>query len=483
MNTLRKLLGLILGLVIMQAAYPHYKASYHVIVDTDGGIDDFRALCMLLATPEIEVIAVTTVDGILTPEKTAQKVSTLLHLFGHQGIPVGVGSELPDKGELPAGASELAGRLGWGNQDGPGPAQLPGAVDLIRASVELEEMPVDIIALGPLTNVAQAIASEPGLQEEIRRIFWYSESRGREGFNHRVDPRASGLVENSGIGLDIISGNDMVIGDLQSYLHALDTVRSDYARAIRDFYMQDDGIVQAHQMGSRFADDCIPAYLTHPGYFTVDTLTLEPVRREARAHDASGLTRATLQILDTDREDRCIIFKSFPVDRNLFEEDVARIAGQVIEKYGRKEWKIVVLTNEFHEHLGIYSIVGAKMGLRAREYFNVGIDELIIESLAGSNPPVSCLNDGLQASTGSTLGHGTISVTGDAPVPEARFTFKNTTIRLKLKEDIRDQIRKDVSYGIRQFGLDSPEYWDYIRALALQYWLTLDRREIFEIIV
>ena len=393
-----------------------------------------------------------------------------------------MGNEMPDKGELPAGASELARKLRWGDQDGPGPVHLPGAVELIRTSVELEEMPVDIIALGPLTNVAQAIASEPGLQDEIRRIFWYSEGRDRECFNHRVDPRASGLVEQSGIGMDMIVGGAMVIGDLQAYLHALDTVRSDYARAIRDLYMQDNGIVQEHRLGSRFADDCIPAYLTHPEYFTVDTLTLEPVRREVRANDASGITRAALQILDTDKEDQCIIFNSFPVDRNLFEEDVAGIAGQVIEKYGRKEWKIVVLTNEFHEHLGIYSIVGAKMGLRAREYFNVGIDELTIESLAGSNPPVSCLNDGLQASTGGTLGHGTISVTDDEPVPEARFTFKNTTIRLKLKEGIRDQIRKDVATGIRQHGLDSPEYWDYIRSLALQYWLELDRREIFDII-
>ena len=79
-----------------------------------------------------------------------------------------------------------------------------------------------------------------------------------------------------------------------------------------------------------------------------------------------------------------------------------------------KEWKIVVLTNEFHEHMGIYSILGAKMGLRAREYFHLGIDELEILSFAGSTPPVSCLNDGLQVSTGATLGHGTITL-GEGP--------------------------------------------------------------------
>ena len=55
-----------------------------MIEDTDGGIDDFRALCMLLASPEIEVIAITTADGILNPEKTANKVSSILHRFGHR---------------------------------------------------------------------------------------------------------------------------------------------------------------------------------------------------------------------------------------------------------------------------------------------------------------------------------------------------------------------------------------------------------------
>jgi len=92
---MKKILGLLLGLFIMQAAFSHYKAKYHVIVDTDGGIDDFRALCMLLASPEIEVIAITTVDGILSPVKTAVKVSSLLQRFGHQGIPVGIGNECP----------------------------------------------------------------------------------------------------------------------------------------------------------------------------------------------------------------------------------------------------------------------------------------------------------------------------------------------------------------------------------------------------
>ena len=64
---------------------------------------------------------------------------------------------------------------------------------------------------------------------------------------------------------------------------------------------------------------------------------------------------------------------------------MAAISGQVIEKHGLKEWKIVVMTNEFHEYLGINSIILAKMGLRAREYYHIGIDELTVESFVGNN--------------------------------------------------------------------------------------------------
>ena len=141
---MKKILGLLLGLLIMQAGFSHYKAKYHVIVDTDGGVDDFRALCMLLASPDIEVIAITTADGILNPVMTAHKVTALLQRFGHQGIPVGIGNERPMKSELPAGAFELAEKLSWGEEPSGSPVTIPGAVELFKASLGLEEMPVEL---------------------------------------------------------------------------------------------------------------------------------------------------------------------------------------------------------------------------------------------------------------------------------------------------------------------------------------------------
>ena len=79
------------------------------------------------------------------------------------------------------------------------------------------------------------------------------------------------------------------------------------------------------------------------------------------------------------------------------------------------------------------------------------------------------------------MGHGAITL-GEGPVmPKARFTFKNRTIELQVRPDIRKKIKTEVGYGVQTYGLDSAEYWAYIRKLALRYWLELDRFEIFDI--
>ena len=124
------------------------------------------------------------------------------------------------------------------------------------------------------------------------------------------------------------------------------------------------------------------------------------------------------------------------------------------------------------------------MGIRAREWFDIGVDDFEVVSMAGSQPPVSCMNDGLQTATGSTLGHGLITIADtDTPRPEATFRFKDDTIRISLKEEYADRIRRDCRRGVEIYGADTPEYWQYVRDLAIGYWLALDRHDIFSVTV
>ena len=61
-----------------------------MIVDTDGGIDDIRAITMLLASPDVRVLAITVSPGVLSAENAYLKVRSLLNSYFHEGIPVGI---------------------------------------------------------------------------------------------------------------------------------------------------------------------------------------------------------------------------------------------------------------------------------------------------------------------------------------------------------------------------------------------------------
>ena len=177
-----------------------------------------------------------------------------------------------------------------------------------------------------------------------------------------------------------------------------------------------------------------------------------------------------------------IVFNSFPVQRELFKYDIRPIIDSAIAKYGMEEWKANVMTDEFHGHLGVYSIVGAKMGIRAREYFGVEHDELEVTSLAGSKPPYSCLNDGIQVSTGATTGMGTIHVSQEKVTrPSAIFTYKGRSVRITLKSEYIEKVDSDINEGIVKYGLMDEGYWKLIRHNAIKYWIEWDRKAIFDI--
>jgi pyrimidine-specific ribonucleoside hydrolase len=177
-----------------------------------------------------------------------------------------------------------------------------------------------------------------------------------------------------------------------------------------------------------------------------------------------------------------VVMKEFPVNPALFKEDVRPYIQKIIERHGLEEWNACVLTNELHRHLGIYSLVGAKMGVRAREILEAPFDTVDVISLAGNQQPLSCMNDGLQVSTGASVGRAAITI-AHVKQPAAIFLYKDRKVTLKMKKEIVNQIEADIGAALKQYGGLSPEYFAHIRKLSLEYWLKLDRKEIFEEIV
>jgi pyrimidine-specific ribonucleoside hydrolase len=255
------------------------------------------------------------------------------------------------------------------------------------------------------------------------------------------------------------------------------------ATVLKNVFTQPVLIEQQHQNHLNLCDDLVALYLTNPDLFNINIITDKVNVRYNADYDVKGVRQAmTDMIKGTYYSERNIVFNRFPVQPEMFNYDVRPIIDSAIARYGYDEWKANVMTDEFHGHLGVFSIVGAKMGIKARELFGVGADMIEVTSFAGTKPPYSCLNDGIQVSTGATLGMGTIHLaSGRKTLPMAIFSCKNRSVRISLKKEYLDQVNADIKEGIMKFGLMDDGYWKLIRHNALKYWVEWDRNKIFDI--
>lgn len=151
---------------LLCAALPAHAASaapaHKVIVDMDIGddIDDAFALALLLQSPEIEIVGITTDWG-----DTALRVRLLERLLretGHAGIPVAQGITTPNP--TPFTQARYA-------QRGLPPSRPPqDAIDFMLREIERQPGQVTILALGPLANIGAAIARDPAAFGKVKQV-------------------------------------------------------------------------------------------------------------------------------------------------------------------------------------------------------------------------------------------------------------------------------------------------------------------------
>jgi pyrimidine-specific ribonucleoside hydrolase len=92
------------------------------------------------------------------------------------------------------------------------------------------------------------------------------------------------------------------------------------------------------------------------------------------------------------------------------------------------------------------------------------------------------LNDGIQISTGATIGQGLITISESIlTIPTAIFEFNNVRVKISLKKEIAEQMQQDIKYGVQTYGLLTEKYWLYIEELAIRYWSDYSRIDIFNI--
>jgi inosine-uridine nucleoside N-ribohydrolase len=182
-----------------------------IILDTDPGHDDAIALLLALASPELELLGVTTVAGNQTLEKTTANALKILEFVERTDVPVHAGAPRPLVREQWA-AEYVHGESGLDGPDLPEPRTQPApghAIDFIAREVE-EKEGVVLVPVGPLTNIGLLLARYPGIEYRIARIVLMGGSAGAGNvtpgaeFNVWADPEAAHRVFTSGIDVTMI---------------------------------------------------------------------------------------------------------------------------------------------------------------------------------------------------------------------------------------------------------------------------------------
>ena len=183
-----------------------------LIIDSDPGLDDALAIGLAAASPEVRLLAVTTVGGNADVTRCTENALRLLHAYGRDDVPVAEGAAGALLGSV-VRATEVHGESGIGDTKlDPAPTQSrpEGAVALIARLLEESPEPVAIAPIGPLTNVALVLRLYPHLVPKIAHVCLMGGSIGEGNttasaeFNIIADPEAADVVFRSGVPITMI---------------------------------------------------------------------------------------------------------------------------------------------------------------------------------------------------------------------------------------------------------------------------------------
>ncbi|MGY4688645.1 nucleoside hydrolase [Salibacterium sp. K-3] len=192
-----------------------------LIIDTDTGSDDAVAIMMALKSTEVDVLAITTVCGNVPLGLATKNALMTIEVTNAQKPPIYAGAGKPLMRDLVT-AVNVHGKDGMGDNNLIHPTINPDpghAVDMILELVEKYPKEVEIVTIGPVTNIALAILKAPDTMKKVKRIY----SMGTAGFgpgnttpvaefNVYVDAESYSIMMKSGIPITII-GFDVCLGE------------------------------------------------------------------------------------------------------------------------------------------------------------------------------------------------------------------------------------------------------------------------------
>lgn len=302
-----------------------------IVIDTDPGLDDAIAILLALAFPEeLKVAALTTVAGNVGLEKVTANALRLLE-FARAEAPVAAGAARPLSGEA-VHAAAIHGEDGLGGIGLPPPAGAADgrtAVGLIAEILRAAESPVDLVPIGPLTNIALLIRAHPELKPKIGLVSLMGGSASAGNvtaaaeFNVYADPEAAREVFASALPI-VMSGLDVT---RRAFLTPAEVralgdrgPASALAAAILGRYAV--RYEKAGMPGAAIHDACSVAYILRPELFSGE-------ERFVDVETSGTLTRGMTVV------DRRPNSKAVPNARVLLDLDRPRFVELLFEGFGR----------------------------------------------------------------------------------------------------------------------------------------------------
>lgn len=227
--------------------------------DCDAGIDDSMALGFLLSSPEISLVGVGTVSGNTSAEQAAENVLRMLTLDGRDDVPVALGQHDFRTHSFEGGPHEIHGANGIGNVELPETHRSLIDQSAPEFIVELSKQypgELEILTVGPMTNLAAAIDLDPSLPERVKQVTAMGGAAWQSGNVSPVaeanvwnDPEAAQLVLEQSWPLTLVP-LDVTLRNVLEESHRKQLLESDrpLARAIGemldlyfDFYLSQYG--------------------------------------------------------------------------------------------------------------------------------------------------------------------------------------------------------------------------------------------------
>lgn len=259
-----------------------------IVIDTDPGQDDAVAILLALGSPELRVLGITAVAGNVPLPLTARNARIVCELAGRPDIPVFAGCDRPLKRPLVT-AEHVHGKTGL---DGPDlaeptmPLRDAHAVDFLIDTLRAEPPgSVTLCPLGPLTNIAAALARAPGIAPRIAEIVLMGGAYFEVGnitpaaeFNIYVDPEAAAAVFASGVPITVmpldVTHKALVTKPRNDVFRALGTPVGRAVAAFTDFFERFDKAKYGSE-GAPLHDPCVTAYLLRPDLFSGRHINVE----------------------------------------------------------------------------------------------------------------------------------------------------------------------------------------------------------------